>query len=801
MPSALKFTIGGDATPFAAAMKVVENLSLKAGTQTKASLSMAKDQLLKAASATDLTTRQTNFYAQSLQRVESELQRVIALENAVANATNKSSEARAIAAAVHPAAARAQTRGNNAMDRDLSIPEAQAKRNRRQSAIDEIKDREERKKAGAKAYAERAREESVDTASRSNRARELLRQRAEARSQSAAAATDQARQDSVDTASRSNRARELRKKRLDDRVKSEVAGVAKSGRERQSEKLFENLFSSSKQLALADASGNPVEIAAARKGKADAIRAVRAYQAQFSAAGRGRAFGGASSAMFVSVARDTAASLASGANPLTVMMQQGPQVAQAMTMLPQGSWIRKLTSGLVRPLGAAGAAGGAAYSTGFMASLAKMPVLVGGIALASVAAIVGSIFIFKYRVEKAVKDMVGPMREAFSTDHIAKYLQKAATLTELQKNVTTEVNRTRDAHDSVISSMDRELDLTLDRIKHERELLEIRKQNELATAKSPKEREAIEKKFSGMLLANKKAERDAELHNMVETAYKLPGEIEQKQARIKEIISQPDYRSEEADQRLMKEREDDFNSRYKEYFDELPAGGKDKREFSAEKDRATVNELGKGYTDIQVNHAPGLPATTIRTPISEAQKQQLQNAQARLEDARERKSALQQWQDAAGDRRRKREEVKGLESQVVELSKKQAELGISPPGTMPSALQAMGKLPGMEVMDWAGAAMLMPGKIMDTLQKNAQRDQEDSVLEQERMKRIKENPGKSAASNRLTDAQQHGAYAGGAVNTVLNVNKSMDRTLKDIKGLLTRNPTYSPPKIGGMKTR
>lgn len=45
------------------------------------------------------------------------------------------------------------------------------------------------------------------------------------------------------------------------------------------------------------------------------------------------AYGGAASAMFVSVARDTAASLASGANPLTVFMQQAPQVLQAMTMI------------------------------------------------------------------------------------------------------------------------------------------------------------------------------------------------------------------------------------------------------------------------------------------------------------------------------------------------------------------------------------------------------------------------------------------------------------------------------------
>ena len=46
-----------------------------------------------------------------------------------------------------------------------------------------------------------------------------------------------------------------------------------------------------------------------------------------------RGMGGAASAMFVSVGRDTAASLASGASPITVFLQQAPQVAQAFTMM------------------------------------------------------------------------------------------------------------------------------------------------------------------------------------------------------------------------------------------------------------------------------------------------------------------------------------------------------------------------------------------------------------------------------------------------------------------------------------
>lgn len=73
--------------------------------------------------------------------------------------------------------------------------------------------------------------------------------------------------------------------------------------------------------------------------------------------GRARAIGGASSAMFISVARDTMASLASGANPITVFMQQAPQVLQAITMMGFGL---KLMLGI---LGSVGVAMAAAFAT------------------------------------------------------------------------------------------------------------------------------------------------------------------------------------------------------------------------------------------------------------------------------------------------------------------------------------------------------------------------------------------------------------------------------------------------------
>lgn len=63
--------------------------------------------------------------------------------------------------------------------------------------------------------------------------------------------------------------------------------------------------------------------------------------------GAARAFGGASSAMFVSVARDSLASLASGASPITVFLQQAPQVGQAFTMMGSKIASLLLPTGLV----------------------------------------------------------------------------------------------------------------------------------------------------------------------------------------------------------------------------------------------------------------------------------------------------------------------------------------------------------------------------------------------------------------------------------------------------------------------
>lgn len=100
--AALKAIIGADASPFVSAMKTVEAVSTQAGTQTATALRQAEKALIDASSSAELTVRQTNFYAQALADVRRQLAEVTAAENAATLATNKSAEARAMAARRDP---------------------------------------------------------------------------------------------------------------------------------------------------------------------------------------------------------------------------------------------------------------------------------------------------------------------------------------------------------------------------------------------------------------------------------------------------------------------------------------------------------------------------------------------------------------------------------------------------------------------------------------------------------------------------------------------------------------------------
>lgn len=115
-----------------------------------------------------------------------------------------------------------------------------------------------------------------------------------------------------------------------------------------------------------------------------------------------RAWGGASSAMFVSVARDTAASLASGANPITVFMQQFPQVMQAFIMMGKEGFAalkESLATGLSKLVSGMGGKTGVALAA------------VGGVALYETLGEEYKMFQALYEAAKTEKNVMNGLRQ------------------------------------------------------------------------------------------------------------------------------------------------------------------------------------------------------------------------------------------------------------------------------------------------------------------------------------------------------------------------------------------------------
>lgn len=138
--------------------------------------------------------------------------------------------------------------------------------------------------------------QSIDAATRANRARQLIRQRHAAQERAAAVADQIALDNAVEAATRNNRARALLRERRQARVDSwrEQTEAMRNG---------PGSFQTGGTAVGAMASGN--------------------WRSRLGVAG----------SMFTSVARDSAASLASGAPITQVIAQQAPQVLQALAMM------------------------------------------------------------------------------------------------------------------------------------------------------------------------------------------------------------------------------------------------------------------------------------------------------------------------------------------------------------------------------------------------------------------------------------------------------------------------------------
>ena len=98
MPSALKFILGADATPFVTAMKVLEASATKSGSVTVAQMKRAVVELEKAAVAAKAAGQSTVFYSFAVEGLNQKIATETARSEALIRATNRLAEARTKAA-------------------------------------------------------------------------------------------------------------------------------------------------------------------------------------------------------------------------------------------------------------------------------------------------------------------------------------------------------------------------------------------------------------------------------------------------------------------------------------------------------------------------------------------------------------------------------------------------------------------------------------------------------------------------------------------------------------------------------
>src|SRR6185312_15328253 len=97
-----------------------------------------------------------------------------------------------------------------------------------------------------------------------------------------------------------------------------------------------------------------------------------------------------------------------------------------------------------------------------------------------------------------------------------------------QKEVTNEVLKTVEAYNSVAEAAKRQSDATKDHYEHQKKMLEVHKETELARARTPGARVAVEKKYAAAELQLQKDQQNEEIHNKTQEAFSLDMESKTK---------------------------------------------------------------------------------------------------------------------------------------------------------------------------------------------------------------------------------------------------------------------------------
>ena len=132
-------------------------------------------------------------------------------------------------------------------------------------------------------------------------------------------------------------------------------------------------------------------------------------------------------------------------------------------------------------------------------------------------------------------------------DYIPLLKRHLSDVRNAQKEVTDEVWKTYSAYDSAAAAAKRQADATKEHYDHLKKMLELQKDTELAGAKTPAEKEAIETKYSGLELQRQKDQQQSELADKLMEKTNLETESKTKQQQADAI----NLNTKEEDQQLL----------------------------------------------------------------------------------------------------------------------------------------------------------------------------------------------------------------------------------------------------------
>jgi hypothetical protein len=381
------------------------------------------------------------------------------------------------------------------------------------------------------------------------------------------------------------------------------------------------------------------------------------------------------------------------------------------------------------------------------AQLKQISLLTMGAWAIAIAGIVAAPFIFMHRVKKLTEELATTIKTAFNPEHVAPFEGKLSTISNLQKDLADEAWRTAAAYDSVSSAIGRQLDMTRERIRSEMQLLDVQKSNELAAAKNPAQREAIEKKYSQLILNKKKEERDAELKALKDRSASLPVEMAKYEDEIEKMIFSGAFVGSKRDAELTEMKKSASDSAA-EYFKQLDDGEKDTRKHSASADRKILNDFAEKQRLYEQNKDfVDENGVKVYLPPSESETARANAAQARFAGNTAARNDFIAWSGMADSRERSRARVTELEGLVKKDQGELAKLGND-----------------------------QKGEIADKIRLNILQAQADLKLEKARLARV--DPGAPLHGREVTERQRIGF--GAPQFQLLDVNKSMNQKLAQI---------------------